>query len=240
MRFDCRRWELLECPPQLPVGIMPGFSYQHSEFELKPGHLWLLFSDGITEARNPTGEEYGEERLHKACPTCANAKRALDLISSDWLTFMGEQPQHDDASLLLLDWRGSAPAESLHIDCSTDNLSTAREYIESWAKFCGYDDITVGQIVLACDEATTNVYRHAYDGKGGSLEFQVNIIEDRLKIVLIDQGTPVELSKIKGRELDDLRPGGLGTVLLKQVFSEVTYLPQKMGTQLVLEKELPA
>lgn len=239
MRFDSRRWELLTCPPQLPIGIMPGFSYEHTEFDLEAGHLWLLFSDGITEARNMEGEEYGEERLQNACPTCADAKRALEQISSEWTTFMAGQPQHDDASLLLLDWRGSSPEPELSINCVTDSLSEARAYVEAWGKFCGYDDITVGQIVLACDEAATNVYRYAYEGKGGPLTYQVSVEDEVMKIILIDQGIPVELSKIKGRELDDLRPGGLGTVLLKQVFDTVTYLPQQVGTQLVLEKAIP-
>lgn len=239
MRFNSRKWELLHCPPQLPIGIMPGFAYQHTEFELEAGHLWLLFSDGITEARNPEEEEYGEDRLLKHCATDKDAKGVLDQIAEAWNDFMSGQPQHDDASLLLLDWRGSTPNPELNIDCATGNLSSARDYIEAWSKFCGYDDITVGQIVLACDEATTNVYRYAYEGNGGPITFRVSVDEENMKIILIDQGIPVELCKIKGRELDDLRPGGLGTVLLKQVFDKVEYQPQSVGTHLVLEKAIP-
>lgn len=239
MRFEGVRWELLECTPQLPIGVMSGFSYEHSEFELEAGQLWLLFSDGITEARNPDGEEFGEERLTAACPTCADAKRSLEEIASQWKDFMADTPQHDDASLLLLDWRGETPDATLEISCETANMCTGREFIESWAKFCGFDDITVGQIVLAVDEASTNVYRYAYGGKAGPLLYEVAVEDNVLIITLKDEGTPVEIEKIKGRELDDLRPGGLGTVLLKQVFNSVEYLPQEKGTHLVLKKDIP-
>ncbi len=239
MRFNGRRWESLECPPQLPIGVLPGFAYQHTTFDLSPGQLWLLYSDGITEARNTSGEEYGQQRLSDGCPGCADAKTTLTTITSHWSRFTGDQPQHDDASLLLLDWRGTTPPSELHLECQTANLCSAREFIESWGKYCGYDDISVGQIVLACDEAVTNIYRYAYDCKGGSLHIRVFTTDTHLNIHLTDQGTPVDPEKIKGRALDELRPGGLGTVLLQQIFDSVVYQPQPVGTLLQLSKPLP-
>jgi len=239
LRFNGQQWELLQCEPQLPIGIMAGFSYHHSEFPLQAGQLWLLFSDGITEARNSDGEEFGEEQLIAACPTTQVARSTLETISTQWTKFTSGCPQHDDASLLLLDWRGNAPPGELRMTCETATLCDGRAYIESWAKFCGFDDITVGQIVLACDEAATNVYRYAYRGQGGPLTYQCAIQDNVLTIVLEDEGIPVQLEKIQGRKLDDLRPGGLGTVMLKQVFDDVTYQPKEQGTDLVLKKSIP-
>ncbi|MEM6821616.1 MAG: SpoIIE family protein phosphatase [Verrucomicrobiota bacterium] len=237
--FNGRGWRLLECPPQLPLGIMEGYEYSQLSYPLEAGNLWMLFSDGITEARNPQGEEYTEERLISDCPSCANAKTALETINKTWITFMDGTPQHDDASLLMLDWRGTKPPPTFCMECTPENLCGSREYIERWAKFCGFDDITVGQIVLACDEATTNVYRYAYEGKGGPITYEIHFKDGEfIQITLIDQGIPADPEKIKGRKLEDLRPGGLGTVLLQQVFDHVEYIPQSIGTHLVLKKQL--
>jgi anti-sigma regulatory factor (Ser/Thr protein kinase) len=126
----------------------------------------------------------------------------------------------------------------MEMKCSTESLCTSRGYIENWATYCGFDDITVGQIVLAVDEAITNVYRYAYEEKGGPLKIEAGIESEALHIRLTDRGKPADVEKIKGRELDDLRPGGLGTVLLKQIFDSVEYQPQDVGTILTLKKTI--
>ena len=53
------------------------------------------------------------------------------------------------------------------------------------------------------------------------------------------EAKPVDASKIKCRELSELRPGGLGTFIIGQVFDEVKYEPAGRGTMLTLRKHLP-
>jgi anti-sigma regulatory factor (Ser/Thr protein kinase) len=199
----------------------------------------MLYSDGVTEARNSSGQDYTEEGFLKDLPANLNGANTFHSSVQAWKTFVGNASPHDDASLLMLDWRGQPPEPRLHLHCGTENLCHARAFIESWAKYAGFDDIIVGQIVLACDEATTNIYRYAYDGKPGAVGFEAGLEDGQLMIRMVDQGKPVELEKIKGRELDDLRPGGLGVILLKQVFNEVDYSPKDVGTVLTLRKTIP-
>src|SRR5690606_39243381 len=45
------------------LGIFPDIQYDQSEIALRPGDRLLFYTDGITEARDPEGEEYGEDRL---------------------------------------------------------------------------------------------------------------------------------------------------------------------------------
>lgn len=232
-------WERMPCKPHLPLGIMQGFTYESETFPLATGQMWALFSDGITEARNPAAEELTEERYLQSIPTGANPPQTFDGMVHAWKEFVGTAAPHDDASLMLFTWRGETPPASLNCNCCLENLATGRAFIEEWAKFSCFDDITVGQIVLAVDEAVTNIYRYAYGEKTGPLEYRVGIEDDHLVIRLIDQGTPAPVDKIKGRELDDLRPGGLGTVLLQNVFDSTEYLPQETGTILELRKRIP-
>jgi sigma-B regulation protein RsbU (phosphoserine phosphatase) len=232
-------WKPVPCTPHLPLGILDDFLYRAQTFPLRPGDYWLLFSDGITEARNTAELELTQAGFLEKAPVGLNPPDTFNALVKNWKDFVGAAPPHDDASLMLFVWRGPAPAPVFIGQCCLENLAPARAFIEEWARFSCFDDITAGQIVLACDEATTNIYRHAYGGHPGPLEIHATIQDDHLLIRLIDQGTPVDPSKIKGRELDDLRPGGLGTVLLQRVFDSVTYHPQATGTILELKKRIP-
>jgi serine/threonine-protein kinase RsbW len=115
-----------------------------------------------------------------------------------------------------------------------------REFVERWAAFAGFDDVTVGQIVMACDEAASNVFRHAYQAHPGPLTLHAEVDQDVLTIQISDRAKPVDVTKLKGRELSDLRPGGLGTFIMSKVFDEVKYAPMAIGTSLTLRKKLPS
>jgi len=87
----------------LPVGLMEGSDYTFDEIALTPGDVFLLYTDGIVEARNLSGEEYELPRFEESvrppqesCAAyCAEALRVLDEFTKD-------APQHDDMTLLAL------------------------------------------------------------------------------------------------------------------------------------------
>ena len=114
-----------------------------------------------------------------------------------------------------------------------------RRFVERWAQFAGYGDTVVGQIVMACDEACTNIFRHGYLQKPGPVCFRAETTSNALVIEITDEAPPVDAREIRGRELSDLRPGGLGTFVMTQVFDEVNYVPLTNGNSLTLRKALP-
>ncbi len=90
----------------LPLGLIPGTAYFQTGVRLGSGDTLVLYTDGITEARNPTGNELGQkgllEMLRAAKPaspvdTCQNLLSALN-------AFRGDQPRHDDETLLVLQY----------------------------------------------------------------------------------------------------------------------------------------
>jgi sigma-B regulation protein RsbU (phosphoserine phosphatase) len=88
----------------LPLGMLPGMSYTQGEAALAPGDLIVLYSDGITEATNASGEEYGLPRLIAAVRTVATLPAeavARNIIESAGRFVDGEKP-HDDQSILVL------------------------------------------------------------------------------------------------------------------------------------------
>src|SRR5206468_11731927 len=87
----------------LPVGILATSNYRTQTRPFLPGSTVILYSDGITEAENETGEEFENERLEAilrdAGALTANALR--DRIASAVDAFVGAAPQKDDQTLVI-------------------------------------------------------------------------------------------------------------------------------------------
>ena len=95
------------------------------------------------------------------------------------------------------------------------------------------------KIILAVDEACSNIIKHAYEGDPAKT-ITLTIIDtaDRFTVRLRDYGKKTDTSKIAPRNLEDVRPGGLGTHFMGAAFDAVTYdTNQEQGTLLTLEKK---
>jgi sigma-B regulation protein RsbU (phosphoserine phosphatase) len=108
------------------LGVFPDWAYEDSVVELEPGDLLLLFTDGITEAAAPGGEEFGEERLI-AATTIPNERTLEDLQShvlGEVKDFCQSQ-MSDDATLLMIAAAVATPEEkntALIRDKSTNEI----------------------------------------------------------------------------------------------------------------------
>jgi sigma-B regulation protein RsbU (phosphoserine phosphatase) len=88
----------------VPFGILPNAPYESGEVALQSGDWLVIFTDGVIEAMNLQGEEYGEDRLLQiiASGTAATPDQMLLRIMDDLDLFVGTTPQHDDITCLLL------------------------------------------------------------------------------------------------------------------------------------------
>jgi sigma-B regulation protein RsbU (phosphoserine phosphatase) len=75
---------------------------------LKPNDLVVIYSDGITEAMNIAGEEFGRERLVEAIKHCHGTRpeAVLEILLNAVGTFSRGAPQADDITVLILRYRG--------------------------------------------------------------------------------------------------------------------------------------
>jgi serine phosphatase RsbU (regulator of sigma subunit) len=88
----------------LPFGIMPDVKYESATITLAPGDWLIIFTDGLVEAVNARDEEYGESRLLAVIEAGKSAEPAdlLKRLMFELDAFVGNTPQHDDVTCMLL------------------------------------------------------------------------------------------------------------------------------------------
>ncbi len=92
---------------------------------------------------------------------------------------------------------------------------------------------------LAISEAIANIIEHSYNyEKEKEINYKILKLENEIKFILIDYGKKVEKEKIKSRELDEYKEGGLGIFLIKNAMDEIKYIHLKDGTKLEMIKKL--
>ena len=92
------------------------------------------------------------------------------------------------------------------------------------AEMVGFDQNEQNSIKLAVDEACANIIKHAYENRyDGPITVTCRMLTNGIEIVLNDFGKKVKKGEIQSRDLDDVRPGGLGVHLIESIMDEVIY-----------------
>jgi sigma-B regulation protein RsbU (phosphoserine phosphatase) len=118
----------------------------------------------------------------------------------------------------------------LQVPAQAKELKRIREAARECVERCGCSAQSTADIVLAIDEACQNIIRHAYDGQpDGVIELEIEHRGDQLIFSLKDRAPTIDPTRIKPRDLDDVRPGGLGTHFIRRVMDEAEYLKPPSG-----------
>ena len=87
----------------MPLGLMPGMSYEEGEVSLGEGGCVLFYSDGLVEAHDPRGEMFGFPRLRRLVAEHGQERMLVDFLMGELSSFTGEGwEQEDDITLLTL------------------------------------------------------------------------------------------------------------------------------------------
>jgi len=228
--------------------------FPEREVRLDGGALYI-FTDGVTEGYVTEGQELGVDGLKKRIDENASlsVSRRLQVVSSS-VNRPGHE-RRDDITLLAIDDGHAFKARqqghktkqpenqvgdpcsgpetetetellSLSISSSPDRLKMVRSAIGDAAILSGCSKEISRDVVIAVDEALQNVIRHAYGGESDKkIILKISRMGQKLVIVIQDFALNVNIDKIKPRDLDDLRPGGLGTHFIREVMDDVDFLP---------------
>lgn len=126
-------------------------------------------------------------------------------------------------------------------------LCAVRGALTQLTEKLGFPEAECRAVVLAVDEALTNIIRHSYKGHTGkpilALLQSISVNhngspQEALEIVLEDRGPAVDREKLCGRPLEEVRPGGLGLHFIRQSMDRVEFRRRNGRNQLRLVKLL--
>jgi sigma-B regulation protein RsbU (phosphoserine phosphatase) len=238
-----------------PLGILPMSRYVTEEIALNGGQF-VTFSDGLTEFRYGD-EELGSEGLDLLLES-AKAPQLMDRLKY----VLGELDREgwrarDDLTLMVIDdamaaavWERHAKIESeaglgsdflmgLTFPADPKRLRMIRPAIRAAAAACGFDDDDIEDVLLAASEAIENIIVHAYGGdRTGEIVLAIHRVHDGVLLRIRDFAPPTDPAKMEPRDLNDVRPGGLGTHFIRAVMDDASFvaLPDGEGNLLELVK----
>ena len=137
----------------------------------------------------------------------------------------------------------------MELRSNPETLCVVRNTLAELAQTLGFPEAECRAIVLAVDEALTNIIRHAYQGRTEQpIEAtfrRIQVARDgrqqsALEIVLEDRGRTVDREKLCGRKLEDVRPGGLGLHFIRESMDTVEFRRKWGRNQVRMVKVLHA
>jgi serine/threonine-protein kinase RsbW len=149
----------------------------------------------------------------------------------------------------LKDNQRMAQGQLLRVELPSDPsmLCVVRGAMERLTEAFGFPAPEVRSVTRAVDEALTNIMRHSY---GGALDRPIELsclrvakgrakTAEGIEVRLVDYGPKIDPAKLRGRKLDEIKPGGLGLHFMRQSMDIVEFRRSRGANVLRLVKYLP-
>lgn len=134
-------------------------------------------------------------------------------------------------------------SERLVINSDLKHLYLARYFIREVVRKINLAMSDENKIILATDEALSNVIQHAYElNKNGYIDINVSVTSQKFQIHIINNGKNFDPDKIKNNDINEHikqgKKGGLGIFLMRRVMDELKYSFKDGQNHLTLIKYL--
>jgi PAS domain S-box-containing protein len=226
----------------LPLGVREGEIYDQISVPFEAGDLLLFYSDGITEARNLTGELFGAKRLEEYVQINGDLSPGalVEGIRKEVSTFSGSSRLTDDLTTVAVsvqEMQLPVARAELEINSDLGRLRQAREFVR---RFCGnlpgapLDEDSAGDLELAVNEAASNIMKHAYHGRADQrIHLEAEAFPSYVSIRLHHFGEPFDPSAAPPPPLNGSRDSGFGAYIITRSVDDVRYHRDERGRNCV-------
>ena len=240
--------EMIPMTGGIALGVLPELNYTETTIPLDEGSSMFLYTDGITEAEDVGGQQFGRERLEAKLSSLngEGPQELMDSVLTDLRAFSGDAKQFDDITCMALQFVGGAVAEP-HIPGRGEahlasgwrrmvvqptletSLPRVAAFVERFAETEGFDPMELYRINLALDELFTNTIEHGFPGREQEADISIAMRREGETIIVRYEDNGPEFNPLEATEQDtelDLleRPiGGLGLQLIASTFDAVSY-----------------
>lgn len=175
------------------------------------------------------------------------AVELLTCLKSDIDAFVGDAPQFDDITMLMLDYkpmRGNKSMLCKSFRAEVNELSSLLSFVEEALESFDCPMKNQTAICIALEEVFVNVARYAYGEEGGDVSFALELREeDRLlSIRMEDRGIPFDPLKKPDPDVtltaEEREIGGLGIFITKKTMDSLTYAYENGKNILTMTKKI--
>ena len=120
-------------------------------------------------------------------------------------------------------------------------LTLVRALVKRSAELVGCSDELTDKFVIALNEACMNVIQHAYKfNDSGEIILEILNNESEILFKLTDKADLIDLNKVEPRDLEDVRPGGLGVHFIREIMDncDMGHLKNGDGNYLEMKKTI--
>jgi len=112
----------------------------------------------------------------------------------------------------------------LSIISHPENLKSIRKVLKDVMSKTKLSKEDSGCVILAVDEACSNIIRHGYNNDyNQTIDLTIIVKTNLLTISILDKGIRFDKDAIKDRDIKEIKPGGLGIYIINQVMDQVKY-----------------
>ena len=242
-------FEYLRTRPGFVLAGMEGVRYRAGEITLHKGDRIFLYTDGVTEATNSHSALYGEDNLVNFMNQHSDSK-ASDLLSSlknNIDEFVGDAPQFDDITMLMLDYKPQKGGEQVMnktFPAKTQALSQVIDFTEEALESFDCPLKIRTALCVATEEVFVNIAHYAYPESDGEMTLHLSFDKQSSKVTFrfADKGIPFDPLKKPDPDVtlsaNEREIGGLGIFIAKKTMDTMSYTYENGENILTMTKTI--
>jgi sigma-B regulation protein RsbU (phosphoserine phosphatase) len=205
----------LQMEPNIPLGFDGRYSFVEQGCMLGEGETLVLYTDGVTEARNSAREMLGMKRLAEIVATQEDLYGAIQ-------AFMDKAEPTDDITLMTIRKKSPVQPVTLRVPCRADQWPVLRKAIHTFGLCNGMDKKGLKKLEVAAEEAIVNILHYS---QASEIEMVLSMQHSEVSIQLSDDGIAFDPTAHVPNEkaTDERQVGGLGIHLIRQIVDELHY-----------------
>lgn len=219
----------------LVVGPLRDSTYEEAKFVLAEGDIFLLYTDGVTEAMDPAQNLFSDKRLATlfASTDYKSMEEVVESTLSAVKQFEAGSDQADDITVLAIQFSGAGQQTAdatldLTIQNQISEINSVNLRFDTFAEEQHIPPSIVGRMHMVFEELLSNIIMHGYSGENDhDIVIKVQASPQRLKVTIVDDGVPFNPLDSDTPDitlsLEEREIGGLGVHLVRTMMDNVSY-----------------
>ena len=209
----------LQMESNIPLGYDGRYCFVEQGCMLGEGDTLVLYTDGVTEARNERREMLGLKRWSDIVAKNEDLPNAIK-------HFIGQADPTDDITLMTICKKSPVLPMTINVPCREDQWPVLRNAIHSFGLCIGMERKALKKYEVAAEEAIVNILHYS---QANDIEIVLSSQDSAFTIQLMDDGLPFDPTEHtpNNKTIDERQIGGMGIHLIRQIVDEMHYERKK-------------